>query len=553
MSNYKSKSELDIVDNKSIIIESIQGINIENFRLIKNQEFNLGKQITIVSGRNGTMKSTIMGLIAHPFETEEKSITGEKMTTRFSEVFKLSLDKDKPYKYDIKMKILKDGKTEHLLEPIKMYKRSGRFRLVPSGSAKGDGYFALPSVYINLKRLYPLVALEDNDLEKTDIEYNEKEKKFISKFYERIFGRTEFATFQTYKTKPNKINKNPIGPGENAKYDINSISSGEDNLSAFAKILVSFMRIHEANSNLSKNGLTGLLSIDEFEASLHPIAQLNLFNFLLEWSRKYRVQILLNTHSLYLIREVMKKDELIDNGVVCVNFITKRFQKNLEIYKNPDFKFSKEELTLTVEEYTETLTKVKILCEDEVAERLIKKIAGTKISKRCDFITNVSGDTGSSWQTLKSLAKNGFTLLSDAKALIIFDADITRQQIGKPKYDKILYLPSITEKNLSLEKEIVNFILNLPPDDEFFQKFNKSKVMFQQDFTQYNISLSTENIEKDKVDNYKNWYNSINKRIANSYRDYIIKVNKEIFDNFKQELKKMINKIFDENGIPKIQ
>lgn len=548
--SFKRKHELGINDNKNIIIESIQGIDIKKFRLLENQEFKLGKQITIVSGRNGTMKSTIMGLIAHPFETEETSITGEKMSTSFSEVFKLSMTKDQVYEYNIKMNIKNNGKTEKLVEPVKMYKRTGRFRLVPSGSNKGDGFFNLPSVYINLKRLYPLVNIADEDIEETDIQYTNKEKQFISTFYERIFGKTEFSTFQTYKTSSDKIDKTPIGPGEEAMYDINSISSGEDNLSAFTKILVSFMRIYQSKSDNSK--LTGLISIDEFEASLHPIAQLNLFKFLLELSRKYNVQILLNTHSLYLIQEAMKMQSCIQNESICINFVTKRFSENLTIFRNPNFKFAKEELTLTQDEHTETLSKVKILCEDSIAEKYIKKIAGPKITKRCDFITNVAGENGSSWTTLRSLANNGFTLLSDANALIIFDADITQQKTGILKYDKILFLPSITDKKLPLEKEIVNYILNLPPDSDFFVTFNKTKEMFLQEFSQYKISLKTNNIEQEKVAPYKCWFASIPVRQTNKYRDYIIKHHKNVFDDFRLKLKNKINEIFDENGIPTI-
>ncbi|QUQ79924.1 hypothetical protein LJFMMFNO_00929 [Streptococcus equi subsp. zooepidemicus] len=550
MISFNRKNDLGITDNKKIIIESLKGISIKKFRLIKNQEFLLGKNITVVSGRNGTMKSTIMGLVAHPFETNEVSITGEIMKTSFSEVFKLSIKKDIPYEYDIKMDIIHNGKTEHIAEPVKMYKRSDRFRLVPSGSAKGDGFFNLPSVYLNLKRLYPLVDIEDKDISELNLRYSEREKQFISKFYERIFGKTEFSTFQTYKTDKSKVSKTPIGPGTEATYDIMSISSGEDNLSSFLKILLSFMRVAEKKEN--KKSLTGLLSIDEFEASLHPIAQLNLFNFLMEWSAKYNVQIVLNTHSLYLIQEVMKKQTLIDNNSICINFITNRYSSDLQIYRNPTFKFAKEELTLTSEHHTDTLVKAKILCEDLVAEQYLKKIMTSQISKRCEFISNVSGGTGASWPTLKALAKNGYALLSDSMALLIFDADINESQIGNTKYSRILFIPSISEKKLPLEKEIVNYILNLSADDNFFKTVNKSKDMFKQEFSQLKIPLTTENIETENVNCYKRWFENCPKIQRNKYRDYMIQQNKDVFDKFKNELKKTLNEIFEENGVPGI-
>ena len=78
MVSYSSKKELGIEDNKAIKIKSIDGIFIKHFRKIQNQELKMGKQITIVSGRNGTMKSTLMGLIVHPFQTDEKNIFNKK-------------------------------------------------------------------------------------------------------------------------------------------------------------------------------------------------------------------------------------------------------------------------------------------------------------------------------------------------------------------------------------------------------------------------------------------------------------------------------------------
>ena len=474
------------------------------------------------------------------------------MKTVFSDVFKLSTEKDTKYKYDIMMKLILENETVNLREPIKMYKHRNRFRLVPSGNNKGDGFFSLPSVYINLKRLYPLTEIEDNSLINIDINYSNAEKKFISEFYEKIFAQTAFSTFKTYRTDNTKIEKTPIGPGENASYDISSISSGEDNLSAFVKILLSFMRIFAKKNN--KHSLTGLLSIDEFEASLHPIAQLNLFNFLLQWSRRYNVQIILNTHSLYLIQEAMQKKNEIDNGSISVNFITKQFSDNLAIFHNPDFKFAKEELTLTPENTNPNLAKAKILCEDDIAIRYIKKILGSKISRRCEFIADISDSPGTSWSTLKSIAKNAPKLLDDARVLIIFDADVTQKAIGNLSFNKYLIIPSINEnRKLPLEKELVNFILTMAADNMFFRKLNKTKSMFLQEFSQFNIPLTPDNIEDTKTEYYKNWYNSMTRKESNRLRDYMISQHTKTFDTFKNEVVKILNQIFNEHGIPPIQ
>ncbi len=49
---------------------------------------------------------------------------------------------------------------------------------------------------------------------------------------------------------------------------------------------------------------TSLLIIDEVEASLHPRAQRRLVNFLLNLSRRRRVQIIISTHSPYVLEEL---------------------------------------------------------------------------------------------------------------------------------------------------------------------------------------------------------------------------------------------------------
>lgn len=558
MENYSSKKQLGIIDNKSIKIKSIDGISIKHFRKIQNQELKMGKQITIVSGRNGSMKSTLMGLIVHPFQTDEKNIFNKKMSTEFSEVFKLSLEKDdKNYLYNLKMKIKENDEIYKLEEPVKMYKRTDRFRLVPSGSETGDGFFSLPTAYINLKRLFPLVEFSEKNVNSKIVSFSDNEKRKISNFYERIFGKTSFKNFDTYEAKMGKINKNPIGPdGVDAEYDINSISSGEDNLSSFIQILLSFERVKakQTDSDL----LTGILAIDEFESSLHPIAQLNLFEYLVDWSRKNNVQIILNTHSLYLIESVLQNyKDIIDQKIIAFNFITNRYSKDLKIYQNTEYKFVKEELTLTPESNQEKLPfKIKILCEDEIATKYIKSIIGRNISKICEFIYNLSNSSnpGSSWKNLKSLAKNGAALLRDSKSIIIFDADVKENDLKDIKtFENYLVLPSLTDLKLPFEKELVYYILSLDESDDFFRTF-QPKSQFIQRFSRYNIPLDFSNISAEKVQMYKNWLESEGTNNINKYRTFMLKDNKhkDKIIEFKKTLITKINDVLQENGVPPI-
>lgn len=117
--DFKSKQELDKIENKDMTINRIYGIYIDDFRKFKNEELDLGTNMTIIFGRNGTLKSTLMGLIAQPFRTDYTDIFSKPMQTKFSNVFNLSKTKDtRRYNYRIFMNI---DNNDHLVEPIPLY------------------------------------------------------------------------------------------------------------------------------------------------------------------------------------------------------------------------------------------------------------------------------------------------------------------------------------------------------------------------------------------------------------------------------------------------
>ncbi len=548
---FKRKKEYGLEDNKSFEIKQIYGIEIENFRLFHNQNMNLGKNITVVSGRNGTMKSTLMGLIAQPFRTSSENLYGAPMQTTFGEVFNLSLDKDsEDYIYHIKMLI---NDNLELKEPIPLYLQKetptlkARHRLVPSGRNKGDGYFTLPSVYINLKRLYPLI--DTDSIESYSVDYSPQEMNFISKFYESILLRTEFNNFSKYEAVKGKLQKMPIGPVD-APYDINTISSGEDNLSTFADILISFNRIFEENKQNNKDVLTGILSIDEFEASLHPIAQLNLFNYLLSWSQKYKVQIILNTHSLYLIQKVLEMTDYIKHDHVKVNFITTGYlpDNQLGILENPPYSTAYSELTLSDVEEKATLLKVKILCEDDLAEKYIKKIIKSKkILNHCEFSFIVDDfENGTSKTLLKTLCKNFPKILTETKAMVIFDGDVT-EQMNFRNFSNYLVIPSAD--GVPLEREIIRYIITRPRDDDFFARNRKTKESYHQSFAQTGIPLGSDNTTNIKP--YKDWVKN-NQNEFNKYVTYYISKHPDLYKDFHVNFLNIVNSILEQNSLPTI-
>ena len=66
-------------------------IHINDFRLFQNQTLLLGKYLTVLSGRNSTGKSTILGMIANSGELKKKdgvTYSSKPFRAEFSELFK---------------------------------------------------------------------------------------------------------------------------------------------------------------------------------------------------------------------------------------------------------------------------------------------------------------------------------------------------------------------------------------------------------------------------------------------------------------------------------
>ncbi|MCY7577307.1 hypothetical protein [Bacillus pumilus] len=69
-----SRKELGL-SNKDIKVKKISGINIKKFRNMgKDSTIDLANRITLVSGHNGTMKSTLIGLCVQPVNTDVNDI-----------------------------------------------------------------------------------------------------------------------------------------------------------------------------------------------------------------------------------------------------------------------------------------------------------------------------------------------------------------------------------------------------------------------------------------------------------------------------------------------
>jgi len=544
-----SKVDLGYVDNKEVAISSIAGIAIKRFRTIQDQDVFLGGNITVFSGRNGTMKTSLMGLLAHPFNSEAQDVFGKVLKTPLKEVFKLSPDFDKAkYEYDLILHVDKGV----MREPVTMYyvgDKTNRHRVVVSGSEKGDGNFTFNTSFLNLKRLYPLVDTKAVPDRAAHLNLSPEEASDLKDYYETVLPSTEYNQFTPVHEKNIKTTFAPVG--DDAKYDWLSISSGEDNLGAIFNRLLGFRRAFDP-----RNGGNGVLCIDEFESSLHPVAQLRLFDYLQRWSSKYKVQVVISTHSLHLISHIyLQHAENLKKGRVVVNFVSKStaVDGNYPILRNPSYDLAYKELTLQDPEEVVKARKIRVFCEDDFAVHFAKKlIKSRKILGCVEFHSSLNkqeGRPGTSYSALRSLCMNYPLLLE--RSLVLFDGDVSREVTDNIK-NKNLYLKLPDVDGLALERRMILFVLGLRNDDGFFVKFKKERDRFLSEFKAVGIkSLSMKDVADEKKTSIaycKAWADKDKVR----FKEYVTYYSAQATgkDEFLQSFVSSVNRINALSGVP---
>lgn len=533
--------------NKDVLFKTLKGIYIKDFRSFKDRKIILGEFFTLITGKNGTMKSTLLGLLAHPFSSpnDARDLFGKPLKTQMRDVFRLSDIKDnRSYLYYILGETTND---DFIAEPVRIYPRvlsrdkEGDIRYrhrvtVGKDNSAGLGNFSLNTSYINLKRLYPII---DTAAEAISIELSPEERTFVSKAFARIAQRTEYKTFEP--VSDDKI-KYTCGP-TNTFYNYKSISSGEDNLGTILYKLIAFQRNKDNNDYLQ-----GLLCIDEIEASLHPVAQKYLLDFLFHWAKDNKIQIIATTHSLSLVEyylDLQKKFSAEKASLINISTQQVGDDHNYKVMINPDFKTIYKELTYR--DISESSYKVHILCEDEMAKLFLTRILKSKIiTNNIDFIYNVGSDAGTSWNNYISLAKNAPNLLGDS--IIIVDPDVPDAKISSAQ-SSFEYITKIPDPdNVPIEKRIAYYIYNLPGDDELFSV--NEKMAFQGSMLEHHIDF--ENFKASSMTPFKNWRRD-NKIFYNKALTRYINDNIDYFSSFKHKIIEYINNRRKNYGLAAIE
>ncbi|NEZ76292.1 hypothetical protein EXM98_06370 [Clostridium botulinum] len=512
----------------------IHSIIINDFRGLHNVDVKLGKYITAISGKNGLGKSTILALIGNTCELkvkEGKTMFNTQFRTEFGEIFKASKEFDKSGSNKCKVNF-SDFNNPNEIRDTKICRvtwQRGRFRIIPETKKikeKNSRKKEWPSIYLGLSRLYPIGEAKEDGIKINNIKLSKEEEEYFIDNYMNILNlkNEEEICLDMIDIDETKRKKG-IGI-KTSNYSSITNSAGQDNLGQIILSVLSFKRLLEHNKKYSG----GLLLIDELEATLHPVAQIKLLNFLLTACRKFKLQVVFTTHSISLLKELCIKNSYdksddVNNCEVC--YLTKSNGPLISL-KNPKFHIIENDLMIN--QAGRNINKVTVYSEDNEGRWFFEKL-----TKEYDmYLRRIKIKLGCS--ELLNLNKNDPQYFSNV--LFVLDGDVQEKDINKfNSLNNIIKLPG----KIRPEEVIYNFLINLDPECSLWRHG-------------YNIGFTKESIRehgpfskrykgKDR-DRFKTWFND-NIQVLdelNVYK-YWIEYNKDEYDEFMNSFKNSYNDI----------
>lgn len=565
----------------------IKELKIKDFRLIKELSFQPSKYINIISGKNGTGKSTILGMIAQGFSYNNKVI--EFVSQESQRLNKIRLSKLDPEK-DLKLiteynsilthfgKPFESSSNEHFklsekdvreTEHINVTLDNGESfkvettnhtdrklpRFVTRRDNKESANYVHPVIYLGLDRLIPLVRTRNKNF---SLDISEQDKKDIHVLYEAILLKKYPNNLTATETNTKKQTAAYIDP----ERTIEMISSGEDIVGQLLLALYSFKKLKDNYPNDYKGGI---LLVDEVDATLYPAAQNILLDIFLEKARAWNIQIFVTSHSLTLLEHL--ETEKIKNP---------RINRDVKIFTTNESDISDIKLTeldylykfknqlLAQVNQDLILDKIKVYFEDSEAYFIFKNlITGFKdsdhlaISRRIKPIKGVSISC-SQYKSLHNKVPE-FTTSS----IICLDGD---QEINKDKFKNFITLPNHGSK--TNPEEFVFDILNDQNSEFWKQTDDKYTFPIFMNHPQYRVLQSIKNGTYEEQyqkanGTYKNtkprqvwkaWFNTEKSNWVgkNNPIKYWKSKNTKPVREFEQSFKKAYDFVAKNNKIPKL-
>lgn len=521
----------------------ISKVKIQKFRAFQKKcEFRLNKNVNVITGLNGTGKSTLLAILTNVGELTKINdqkiylLNNEKFRGDFSDVIMYDKKHDSTGKkveiyfsdlpqnadkYNVSEKITFNAHTQQATKSKGRGKgkiKYTRYRLIPTKTREHNNNKKVtwPSYYLGLSRLTPLgEATNVNRKNKVDNEYKQK----IFKTHNQILN--EKLDFQNVEISNLDISSNhPKSTISTKEYGDAANSNGQDNTGQIIEAIYSFEKLKEEYPD---DYIGGIIAIDEIDASLHPSAQNKLIDWLIKKSEELNLQMVLTTHSLSAIKHIF---DISNTNSLVTLFNIEKTNNDLIVRNcndlNLNFNFYIHNL---METYTAIRTQqdiINVLTEDQVARWFLKRMI-SQYKFDYDSLSNIKLlEINISWSHLLNLLNSSKDTFN--KFICILDGDVKDSDIKEYKLDHTAFDLYYDENN-----KIQNNtnILRLPCNDaterilyKYANSLEKDHPLFLNDDMLNNGMTSPDKIHQIAIDTQREYKGKHSDTIKNTpYQD----------------------------------
>jgi predicted ATPase len=451
----------------------LKKVSIKSFRALRDVEISFGTDITVLCGKNGTAKSSILGIAAQIFSFDKdyttgtqlsyKTITDENYKSQFSDHFRISPNFDLPGSMEVGIDVYDGYTASNATGDLTITTRDSRRGKVPrvvvrnnSTAEEGknkDRNFTHPVIFLSLKRLFPIASREkyiESTFEYLDVSHNKQE--FIKLTNELLGKQVQNATVTTGTLK------STVSHGDN--YDCHSVSTGEDNIGQIVLAILSFRKLKD---EYGANYKGGLLLIDEADAGLFPAAQKKLIDVLDRECRNLKLQVILTSHSTTLIEKIYDNSQLDYNRSRYKTVYLTDTYGGIEVRNDWDWVRIYADINIQPIALKPTkLPKINVYFEDNEALSFFNALTYRHKVKK---ILNIFGDVSLGCTNYIHLIKNARVPEFRDRSVICLDGDAKDKVKGLPS---VVLLPGY----LPPDQLIFEFLYNLPANHSIWTNSN---------------------------------------------------------------------------------
>lgn len=303
---------------------------LKKFRSFNEVRIPLGRKMTVISGVNGVGKSNIISLISSGSGVSRKSALGSNFQPEFSDFF--IIDVNENYQdYKLYMSYVEESGEFALAKRLSFKDDTATnrgIRIIPRTTNEyseginiteaqliakekyGSGGAArvlIPTIYLSLSRLYPLGEKKSPAKVNTITKRSPYAQQEVMEKYREWYNHLIPGSIQ--ENAAVTVIEKKVSSRDSLHMDIDntptlSQSIGQDNVGNIVSALVDIYRLSKDD-----NYCGAILCIDEIEVSLHPDTQIRLLSLLETLTGELKIQVMVSTHSLTILKECLKKEE----------------------------------------------------------------------------------------------------------------------------------------------------------------------------------------------------------------------------------------------------